>query len=207
MRRGRMSVAAALAALIAVGLFDALGPADARTKRTCALKNSKTHQKNKEARVFTRKETSRDKLEVRSWYGCHLKTKKRIRIGETEGYDSPAILVRLQGRFVAVWQGSEDRGGMRYGGIIQWDLKAAKRLRTAKNTDAEDIEIGPQGQLVFIGRPLAQQGEAEQLLSVRVVDGRGDRTLATGSISPKSLSIKGTTISWTQDGAPRSAPL
>jgi hypothetical protein len=197
-------VAAAL--LVLVGLVGTLGVADARSKRTCALKKSKTYKKNKEARVFTRKETS-DTLLVKGWYGCHGKTKKRIRIGETEGYDSPAILVRLQGRFVAVWQGSEDRGGTRSAGIVQWDLKAAKRLRTVRNADATDIEIGPRGQLVFIGRPLAQQEGNAQPLSVRVVDRTGDRTLATGNIARKSLRIKGTTISWTQDGAPKTAQL
>jgi hypothetical protein len=205
MRLAHISVVAVL--LMAVGLVGSISAADARSKRTCSLKKSKTYKKNKEARVFARRETSRDGLLVKSWYGCHRKTKKRIRIGETEGYDTPAILVKLQGRFVAVWQGSEDRGGMRYADIVQWDLKAAKRLRTLKNTDAEDIEIGPAGQLVFIGRPLAQKDEQEQPLSVRVVDGKGDRTLATGNIAPKSLVIKGTTISWTQDRAPRTAQL
>ena len=197
-------VAAAL--LVLVGVVGTVGVADARSKRTCALKKSKIYKKNKEARVFTRRETS-DSLLVKGWYGCHVKTKKRIRIGETEGYDSPAILVRLQGRFVAVWQGSQDRGGERSAGIEQWDLRAAKRLRTVSNARATDIEIGPRGQLVFIGRPVAQHDEQEQPLSVRVVDRRGDRTLATGNISRKSLVIKGTTVSWTQDGAEKTAQL
>ena len=206
MRRLQIS-AIALALLIPVGLVGSTGTADARTKRTCSLKKSKIYKRNAEARVFTRRETSRDRLEVKSWYGCHGRTKRRIRIGETEGYDTPAILVRLQGRFVAVWQGSEGRGGERYGKIVQWDLRAAKRLRSVKETDATDIEIGPQGQLVYIGRPLAQEGAPEQPLNVIVVDGRGTRTIATGNIGPKSLTVKGTAISWTQDGAPRSAQL
>ena len=202
MRRPHISVVA-LALLIAVGLVGSLSAADARTKRTCSLKNSKTYTKNKEARVFTRNETNRDGLEVKSWYGCHARTKKRIRIGETGGYDTPAILVRLRGRFVAVWQGSTGRGGERFGKIVQFDLKAAKRVRTVRDTDADDIEIGPGGQLVFIGRPLAQDGAPQQPLSVRVVDGKGARTLATGNISPKSLRVQGKTITWIQDGAPK----
>ena len=213
MRRPHISVLA-LALLIAVGLVGTLTPADARSKRTCALKNSKTYQKNKSARLFTRKELQ-DAHPLQSGtyytalYGCHLRTKKRVFLASRDGY-TDGWLVKLQGRFVAVNHtatGPEVLGSPRSGFVRLWDLKRPKRLHNIKDVEATDVDIGPGGQLVFIGRPLAQLGGQEQPLSVRVVDGKGNRTLATGNIAPKSLTVKGLTASWTQDGAPRSAQL
>lgn len=197
----------ALLLLIAVALTGALGSADARSKRrTCHLKHSKTYKRNKEARLFTRNETH-DTLDGTRLYGCHLKTKKRIVLADTGYYDPDAVLVKLRGRFVAVNYTASDREDQRYGYLRLWDLRRAKRLANVKDEDASDVEIGPKGQLVWIGKHMTNLGQPEPPPSVHVLDRNGDHVLATGNIAEKSLTIRGTTVYWTQDGSQKSAQL
>ena len=193
----------ALTLLFAVGLVGTVSVADgARKKRTCKLKGSKTSKKNREVRLFRRRETV-DTIEVVRHYGCHVRTKKRVVLADTGGYDGGGIRVKLRGRFVAVNYTAQDRADDRYGFLRVWDLRRPKRLISVKDVEASDIEIGRRGQLAYIGNALANIGEADPPLSVRV----GRRTLATGNIAPTSLKIRGSTVYWTQDGAERSAPL
>ena len=193
--------------LIAAGLLVPAGVADAQSKRPCKLRGAKTYKKNKQARLVTRKET-RNTLEGRALYGCHARTKKRIFLAIRGQYDPDAWLIKLRGRYAAVNYTAMDRSDDRYGFLRLWDLRRARRVISVRNVEASDIEIGPKGQLVFIGNALANQGEADPPLSVRVF-ARGSRrkTLATGNISLRSLKIRGRTIFWTQDGTVRSAPL
>ncbi len=202
----RKIVAVGTAALLILVGVGSLATADARSKRTCTLKNSKSFKKNKEALLFTRQETHQTIGEKRL-YGCHRRTRKRVVLADTGGYDPDAILVKLRARFVAVNYTSTDRADMGYGILRLWDLRRPKRLQRVLDVDATDIEIGPKGQLVWIGRPPTDLGEEPQPLSVRDVYGKRKRTLATGNISPRSLRISDTIIAWTQDGARRTAPL
>ena len=143
---------------------------------------------------------------MKALYGCHRRTKRPVRLATTGGYDPDAVSVKLQGRFVAVNYTSSDREDQRSGFLRLWDLKRPKRLFSVPDTAASDIEIGPKGQLVWIGTPLT--GRAHRTAdSVLVADRKGRRTLATGNIAPKSLVIRGSTVRWTQDGAAKSAQL
>ena len=202
MRRSHIS-ALALVLLIAVGLVGTLTAADARSKRTCALKKSKTYKKNKSVRLFARGET-RDGLFVRALYGCHRRTKKRVFLATRGGYNPDNYWAKLRGRFVAVnytETGTKDpTEPTQHSGFLRvWDLKRPKRLKTINNVEATDIELGPKGQLFWIGRPLVD-GDKPQPLSVYA----GKRALATGNIAPKSLVLGSKlTVRWTQDGVRR----
>ena len=196
----------ALALTVAVGLVGMLATAEGkRAKRTCSLKKSKTLQKNRSARVYTRTEV-RDTLEGKALYGCHLRTKKRVFLAITGQYDPDKARLKLRGRYVAVNYTSTDRANETFGWLRLWDLKRPKRLRNVSDVEATDIEIGPRGALAWIGRPWVNT-ETQPPLSVRIVDRGGDRTVATGAIERKSLTIRGSTVHWRQDGVARSAEL
>ena len=201
MRRLALPALAAVA-LLAVGLIGVVGTADARAKRTCKLKGAKTFKKNREVRLLRRAETH-DTIDVKRHYGCHVRTRKRVVLADTGGYDGGGISVKLRGRFVAVNYRAQDRADNRFGFLRLWDLRRPKRLISIKDVEATDIEIGRKGELAWIGNPLANIGEADPPVSVRV----GRRVLATGNIVPTSLKIRGSTVYWTQDGSERSAPL
>jgi len=109
----------------------------------------------------------------------------------------------LRGRFVAVnytETASRSEPSHSYGFLRLWDLKRSKRRTSIKDVEATDIEIGPQGQLFWIGRPLVDGDQPRPPLSVY----SGNRVLATGNIEPKSLVLGAQlTVSWTQDGVRR----
>ena len=155
--------------------------------------------------MFTRTET-RDTLEGKALYGCHLRTKKRVFLAITGQYDPDRAYAKLRGRYAAVNYTSTDRANETYGWLRLWDLKRPKRLRNISDVRAFDIEIGPKGALAWIGRPWTT-AQPEPPLSVRIVDRGGDRTVATGAIEQRSLTIRGSTVRWRQDGAARSAEL
>ena len=192
----------AVVLLAALGLAGSLAAADARSKRTCKLKNSKTYRSNSQVRLFTRKET-RETLLVTALYGCHRKTKKRVFLATRGGYNSDGFRVKLRGRFVAAnftETDSRSQPSRSSGFLREWDLGRPKRLENIKDVAATDIEMGPQGQLFWIGRPLVDGGQPEPPLSVRA----GKDILATGNIEPKSLVLGAQlTVSWTQDGVRR----
>ena len=197
---------AALALIVAVGMAGMLATAEGkRAKRTCSLKNSKTVQKNRSARLFRRTEV-RDTLEGKALYGCHLRTKKRVFLAITGQYDPDRARAKLRGRYVAVNYVSTDLANETFGWLRLWDLKRPKRRRNIPDVEATDIEIGPRGALAWIGRPWTN-AQPEPPLSVRIADRGGERTVATGAIEARSLRIRGSTVHWRQDGAARSREL
>jgi hypothetical protein len=195
----------ALVLLIAACLLGTLTSADARSKPACALKKSKTYKQNKSVRLFARGET-RDGLFVRALYGCHRRTNKRVFLATKGGYNPDDYWAKLRGRFVAVNYTETDTKDpeepAHHSGFLRvWDLKRPKRVTAIRDVEATDIELGPKGQLFWIGRPLVD-GDKTQPLSVYA----GKRALATGNIAPKSLVLGArSTVYWTQDGARRCA--
>jgi hypothetical protein len=68
-----------------------------------------------------------------------------------------------------------------------------------------DLELRETGSVAWIARPAQYFGLREP--AVRADDGQASRLLDTGNIALESLELNGSTLTWSKDGAQRSATL
>ena len=125
---------------------------------------------------------------------------------DTAGYSEFAN-VALSGRHVALTARSCDRHGMTCaGGVLVWNVRTRRLVRSSNETWASDLELHPNGSVAWITAPLVPSAPATQA-AVRVNDPAGERTLPTGAIAADSLALAGSMLYWTEDGVPRASAL
>jgi hypothetical protein len=190
------------------------GGAAAAKRPTCEVPRSKTYLANQTVRVFT----TRHRTDTALGQGTDVVLRACLRrhgrpfalaaniAVDTDGSGNYAN-VRLAGRYVALTTRSCDRHGMMCaGGVRVWDVGTRRVVRSTDGTWASDLELHPNGSVAWITAPLAQSVPATET-AVRVSDGAGERTLATGAIASDSLALAGSRLYWTEAGVPRAAAL
>jgi hypothetical protein len=198
--------------LLAMVLFP--GGAAAAKRRSCEVPRSKTYLANEAVRVFTTRErvdTSLGPAVDTSLRACLRRHRRPFTIARSTAVDTAGFAefgnVVLAGRHVALTARSCDRHGQFCaGGVRVWDVRTRRLVRSSEGTWASDLELHPNGSVAWITAPLTLTGPATEA-TVRVHDGAGERTLATGAVAADSLALAGSTLYWTEDGVARSTAL
>jgi hypothetical protein len=208
MTRTRLVSALLIAAAAALSAAGADADAAAR-KPSCAAAKSKTVAQNASARVF---KITRSSGTTRL-YGCLRSSGRRVVLAQaaddietSTGFDR----VRLNGRFVA-WQGTATDlsckadcppGYDPYTWTIERvDLRSRKGRAFSGRAAGQALVVSRKGAVAWV------QSTGADTYDVRAGDAAGARTLDSGAIDPKSLKLAGSTLSWTNAGAPKTAAL
>ena len=197
-----------------VGLLLFPGGAAAAKRPSCEVPRSKTYLANQAVRVFTtrhRAETSFGSAVYTVLRACHRPHGRPFELArntavDTGGYNDFAN-VELSGRHVALTARSCDRHGMFcVGGVLVWNVRTRRVVRSTDWTWASDLELHPNGSVAWITAPASRATPATEA-EVRVNDRAGERTLATGAIAADSLALGGSILYWTEAGVPHASTL
>jgi hypothetical protein len=195
---------AVLAAVVVLAVAPTAGARAAPAKKPCTPRSSQTVVKNRTARVFTLPGAAGDDTTERL-YGCTYSKGKRVLLDEsrddltlTDAFDD----VRLNGRFVAWQHTSEDiscKADCPEGydpttiTIYARDLRARRARAFDGAVSGSSLVVGANGTPAWL-----EDGASGQ------VDLRaGADVLDTGALA--KLKLRGTTLSWTNFGQPKSA--
>jgi hypothetical protein len=200
--------------VLVVALLAATTAPAARASAPCRPKGSKTVAQTSKVRAFTRERSSDDHTLL---YACLLSQGKPVYATEATGIDayeetyseSSFSDVRIAGRYVAWSTESSDLSCKAdcppdYNptstsiGIINVRLRK-KRAVPGARVMGGGLVVTTTGAVAW-----TQQG-AGGAIDVVASDADGKRTLDTGAIDPKSLTASGSTVRWTNAGAPRTA--
>jgi hypothetical protein len=204
-----------LFALTAALCLAASGPAPARSSTGCKPRASDAVVKSRYARVYTRGRVDADTGDTQRLYGCLYSSRRPLRLFEAsdDGYVTSQSFadVRLAGRYVAWSETYYDiscKAACPPGyqettyAIGLADLRGRSRRRIGGGRVLQGaLFVSKRGFLAW-----AQPGPGASV-TIRARDTAGTRELDSGTIYPASLSLRGSEVSWTKDGAPRSATL
>jgi hypothetical protein len=203
MRRLAVSLLAVLLA------FAVAQPASAASKRhSCTAKGAKTVVKDRDARVFTTPGGQGEDT-IERLYGCLYSNGTRVLLAESsdDQFTSSALFsnVTLNKRFVA-WQFRTEDISCKadcppdyqpvHVNISARDLKAKRTKRFDGAVKGKALAVGRKGTPAWL-QDAAAGGAVEVHAGANVLD--------TGAID--TLKLKGTTLSWLNAGAAKSAPL
>lgn len=178
-------------------------PADCRTAGT-------TIDAGPGGRVFFRRTEQIDRI-----FFCSYRTRRRTEIGADDCLNNIQVdQTRFTRRLLAVelFSCGPGGGGSTFDVRRTRDGRRIRRVRTAFVPDAylnaTDLVLRGDGALAWI-LEIRDTATAPPRYEVRAsVSGTGSTLLAEGAdIAPGSLARAGSTLYWTQAGAPRSAPL
>lgn len=194
----------------------ALPASAAGASGTCKLAGSKTVVKNSAARVFQKKVLLRPASGGHATgyrvYGCLYAKDRRFLIGLQKPVDGEfewisRTLVRLAGPFVGYAHGFDS--GLDGGQFVEVrDLRTGEQVYRSENNNLVkvfDLELGAAGSVAWV----SDEVESTPGRGVSAWGPSSGRTLLDSGpeISRRSLTLSGTTLSWTKAGVLRSAPL
>jgi hypothetical protein len=207
-RRRRLGVLLALLPALALALGPPPARAAAAPRDACFPSGARTLEASKRARVFS----VRARGGARPVFACLHATGRRVRLGDRiDCLGQAARDFRLAGRFVGfIAEFCPTPGGSGASlGLV--DLRGG-RVRLVSGLFAfgggvTDFVLKANGSAAWIERPeVGAPASTPHLVMKRDADGRAQ--LASGSdIDSSSLALAGSTVYWTQGGAPRAAIL
>jgi hypothetical protein len=206
-RTGSSKLAVALLATIAAAAL--ASPAGAAQR--CTAPGAKTVLQDSEARIFSVKGKGAVK---RRYYGCLLSGKPRLLTSDvlpksSEDTHTTNASFRLTGRWVAWVETSfSDFGAGEFGRSI--DARALESGHRQVSQDVGDyagvtaLALRADGAVAWI---LATGGAYREVDAVDSTSKVPTPLAYARGVDPKALTFDPTSITWTQDGAPRSAPV
>jgi hypothetical protein len=215
-----MNRIASLIAIAAAGLTlaSAAGPvvghADAKQnakQRSCLTKGETVARKNSSRLyVVESKGGQQAYFACSTRYGRHVPVLKDCcdQIGTpSAGFNGDFAVVH------SVFYGIDGEAG---GGVEVWNLRTGRRLGGAADVSedgfsdsegASPLLLQTDGRLAWIGTAAGDE-DLGKVVEVRTLVGKKAATLDSGTgIDARSLKVSGSTVTWTKDGAAKSAPL
>lgn len=178
---------------------------------SCRTHHAKTVLQGPTGRVFWRR--AWDDQGGDGWmkvaYGCLFSVDEAFRLGQDDDDDSDLKLFRLAGPYVA-FEREECSMGCGFSVHVH-DLRDGTELREAPRYPGDasfgrvsDLELKDNGSVAWIsGAPPYTAGAPV----VWAYDSLGWRQLDGGNVSPESLTLNGSILTWVNDGVTRSAVL
>lgn len=187
----------------------------------CPPRHTVVAQANREAAIY--EDSNLDYEGSYEWFACAYRAKRAYLLGREAKFSSGGgggvELPRLVGPVVAYGKSLDVEGifpnpGHSINLVIVRNLMTGRVLHKVPTgpSSRNSVGAGPVGALV-VKRDGAVAwingaGDATFKHEVHVIDRKGSRLLASGlGIDPLSLRLRGSTISWTQNGQSFSAPL
>lgn len=192
----------------------------------CRPANSQTVTHSRYVRVFTRRvreESNNRGYEIKA-FGCLFSTGRAYSLGlDDVGLNSYASHFRIAGPFVGYALGDYDDFGNQADRVRVVDLRTGKTVHSSRaftgptrgGIDAEELVtvslvLKRYGAVAWIGAYRAEDGDEDlpPRFEVHRIDSRGTRLLDSGeAIRPRSLRLRGATITWQNAGRQRHASL
>jgi hypothetical protein len=212
-------------AAVLAALFTVAAPADAGTQKksvsSCPPPHSRVLLADEQAQVFELPESGPGPFRREEVGGCAYHHGRAFMFGEPLGEPSPqgnsgvssetlaGAVVAYESSFMPAVESRQVGGAV----IVVRDLRSGRVLhKVPSGTSSGGLGIGPalslvvksDGAVAWTTSALPQDGYYQ----VHALDKSGSRMLAIGeSINPYSLALAGSTLYWTQEGKPFSAPL
>lgn len=196
-KQKKLGLALALALVVGLEALASAGPADAAVKTHCRDVGGKV-----ELRAASLVVRSIRVRSGRRYFACLGPSGRAFPLGVEARFNdrpSPRLLaIRAAGTFVA-YQYIACQSGNCEGSIRVKNLRSGKTQEVNfGGTRVSDLGVNKRGDVAWTERP--RGGVA----IVRKRDSNGEDTVAEGSIELRSLSVRGSFVSWRQDGAGRS---
>jgi hypothetical protein len=145
-------------------------------------------------------------------YACLFSVDRRFALGQDDDDDHDIGAMRLVGSYLAYAEIGCVGVGCGYGVVVR-DLRDGGVARSAPTPyvsqeffgPVADLELKENASVAWIAGPAPYSNEVGP--SVWAYDGAGKRRLDTGDISPTSLELDGSTLTWVKEGVLRSATL
>jgi hypothetical protein len=202
--RKLMSMAAALALLVAAA------PADAATRNKCRTSSTtggaKILKRTPAVVVFTKR---------LGYYGCAYSGGPIKQLLDEGGgiHERGDSAPRISGRYVA-YATLGSAIGDEFDRVVVWDLKEGKLKFRAGSTFVQDLDVKSNGSVAWtqVSVVAAAQGQSRwyEVLAASTVDREGAVLLDRGTdVDPQSLALspERESVRWTRGGSQRSSPL
>jgi len=181
----------------------------------CRSQRAQTDFQNDEGRAFEQLRYDADNVEFLPFaYACLFSTNKRVALGPN-GESTELTLPRVAGPYAA-FAVADCPGANCYSTVEVRNLRTGRRVRNLQattnspgapgdTTHVRDLELKPNGSLGWL---VQLSNYTAQTVEVVAVDAGGRRLLDSGpDVDPESLTLDGSTLSWTKGGLTKSATL
>ncbi|HEY1360384.1 MAG TPA: hypothetical protein VGF21_18930 [Thermoleophilaceae bacterium] len=180
--------------------------------KSCRSQKAKNDVKNSDGRVFEQLNIGDSGEFFPFSYACLYSTGKRFELGrnwddelvETPRLTAPYVAWASVGCGNVTCQSAVEVADLRVGKVVK-NLPATTGGLPGNSNRVTDMVLKPNGSLAWIVDIGSSVGSDRQVVAV---DSAGRRLLDSGgNIDPESLTLSGSTLSWTESGASRSASL